>query len=85
MEPTDEMLVLARRRGDISAREALVLRYQRLIFSIPRRFGIGEEQSAEVFSTCLQRLLNRLIAFSSLTRSRPYCIVIVQSWGSQHD
>ena len=49
MEPTDEALVLACRRGDAAAWETLVARYQRLIYSIPRRAGLAEDLAADVF------------------------------------
>lgn len=48
MELSDEALVLACRRGDTSAWEALVSRYQRLAYAIPRRAGLDREQSADV-------------------------------------
>jgi DNA-directed RNA polymerase specialized sigma24 family protein len=48
MELSDEALVLACRRGDTSAWEALVRRYQRLAYAIPRRAGLDREQSADV-------------------------------------
>lgn len=45
----DERLLQACRRGDESAWEALVERYQRLIYAIPRRAGLDKDQAAEVF------------------------------------
>jgi RNA polymerase sigma factor (sigma-70 family) len=48
------------RRGDAAAWEALVLRYRRLIYAIPRRSGLNEEQAADVFQTVFARLLEHL-------------------------
>ena len=48
MEPTDKQLLLACRRGDESAWEVLVNRYQRLMYAIPRRAGLDDDQ-AEIF------------------------------------
>jgi len=60
MEPTDEALVLACRRGDAAAWEALVARYQRLIYSIPRRAGLAEDLAADVFQHVFATLVERL-------------------------
>ena len=56
-EPSDEKLVLACRRGEAAAWEALVLRYQRLIYAIPRRACLSEDQAADVFQTVFARLV----------------------------
>jgi RNA polymerase sigma factor (sigma-70 family) len=48
------------RRGDESAWEALVERYQRLIFTIPRRAGLDEDQAAEVFQEVFKTLFEKL-------------------------
>ncbi len=60
MTLSDEKLVLACREGDESAWEALVNRYQRLIYTIPRRAGLDEDQSAEVFQDVFATLLKKL-------------------------
>lgn len=60
MEPSDEMLVQACRRGDASAWEALIARYQRLVYSIPRRARLDEAQSADVFQHVFAELVNHL-------------------------
>jgi len=60
MEPSDEALVLACRRGDATAWEMLIARYQRLVFSIPRRAGLDAELSAEVFQQVFKILLEQL-------------------------
>jgi RNA polymerase sigma factor (sigma-70 family) len=57
---TDRTLVRACLRGDTRAWETLVHRYERLIYSIPRRCGLGEEDSADVFQTVCVRLLENL-------------------------
>lgn len=60
MEPNDEALVLACRRGDATAWETLVIRYQRLIYSIPRRAGLDEEASADVFQRVFMTLVEKI-------------------------
>jgi RNA polymerase sigma factor (sigma-70 family) len=63
MEPSDESLVLACRNGDAAAWEALVDRYQRLIFALARHAGLNEDQAADVFQrvfTLLFEALNKI-------------------------
>jgi len=60
MNPSDEALVLACRDGDATAWEALVDRYQRLVYSIARHAGLDREQSADVFQHVFARLVERL-------------------------
>jgi RNA polymerase sigma factor (sigma-70 family) len=60
MEPSDEALVLACRRGDAIAWEALVDRYQRLIYSIARHTGLNHEQSADIFQLVFATLVEHL-------------------------
>lgn len=60
MEPSDEALVLACRRGDAAAWVALIARYQRLIYTIARRAGLDEDQSADVFQRVFMTLVEQL-------------------------
>jgi RNA polymerase sigma factor (sigma-70 family) len=60
IEDTDNDLLLACRRGDETAWEALIRRYQRLIYSIPRRSGLDEDQAAEVFQEVFTTLFEKL-------------------------
>ena len=60
MEDNDLQLVLACRRGDQLAWEKLIRRYQRLIFAIPRRAGLDEDQAAEIFQDVFTTLFQKL-------------------------
>jgi RNA polymerase sigma factor (sigma-70 family) len=60
MEPSDETLVLACRRGDESAWEILITRYQRLIYTIPIRAGLDEQLCADVFQRVFTTLIEKL-------------------------
>jgi RNA polymerase sigma factor (sigma-70 family) len=60
MDQTDNELIAACRRGDAEAWQVLVLRYQRLIYTIPIRGGLDEQQAAEVFQTVFARLVENL-------------------------
>jgi RNA polymerase sigma factor (sigma-70 family) len=57
---SDEQLLAACRRGDEGAWEALVLRYQRLIYTIPRRAGLDEDAAAEIFQDVFTTLLESI-------------------------
>ncbi|HYE14266.1 MAG TPA: sigma-70 family RNA polymerase sigma factor [Pyrinomonadaceae bacterium] len=54
---TDEKLLAACIAGEEAAWEALVRRYQRLIYAIPRRAGLDEDAAAEVFQEVFATLL----------------------------
>ncbi len=59
-EATDTALILGCRRGDAAAWEALVLRYQRLVYTVPRRAGLNEEMAAEVFQGVFTKLVEQI-------------------------
>jgi RNA polymerase sigma factor (sigma-70 family) len=59
-ERTDEQLLTACRGGDEGAWEALVLRYQRLVYAVSRRAGLDEDAAAEVFQDVFAALLESL-------------------------
>lgn len=60
MVQSDSTLIAACRRGNAEAWEALVLRYQRLVYSIPSRAGLDEQHAAEVFQFVFTRLFEHL-------------------------
>jgi RNA polymerase sigma factor (sigma-70 family) len=60
MKPTDKQLLLACRRGEESAWEALVNRYQRLMYAIPRRAGLDDDQASDVFQEVFTTLFQKL-------------------------
>src|SRR5215207_2702446 len=60
MEHSDRQLVLACRRGDQLAWEKLIQRYQRLIYTIPLRAGLDEDQAAEIFQEVFTTLFQKL-------------------------
>lgn len=47
-EPTDRDLILACRRGDARAWRRLLDRYERLVFSMPLRYGLSRDDAADV-------------------------------------
>jgi RNA polymerase sigma factor (sigma-70 family) len=60
IQKTDAQLVRACRRGDESAWNELVDRFQRLIFAIPRRAGLNDEQASDVFQEVFTTLLEKI-------------------------
>src|SRR5215510_7198218 len=60
MQPTDRELLIACREGDEASWEILVDRYQRLIYTIPRRAGLNEDQAGDVFQEVFATLLQKL-------------------------
>lgn len=72
MVQDDSTLIAACRQGDANAWETLVMRYQRLIYSIPSRAGLDEQQSAEVFQIVFARLIEHLARLEQPDR--------VQAW-----
>ena len=60
LESSDAELIRACRAGDETAWDKLVERYQRLIFAIPRRAGLGDEQAADIFQEVFLTLFEKL-------------------------
>jgi RNA polymerase sigma factor (sigma-70 family) len=71
-QTSDEGLILACRQGDENAWNVLVNRFQRLIYTIPRRAGLDEDHAAEVFQSTFAKLLENLDRIR-----QPECI---QAW-----
>jgi DNA-directed RNA polymerase specialized sigma24 family protein len=44
----DRDLILDCRNGDLGAWQRLLDRYERLVFSVPRRYGLSREDSADI-------------------------------------
>ena len=74
MERTDEQLLLACRRGDEGAWEALVRRYQRLIYAVPRRAGLDEDAAAEIFQDVFATLVENLDSIEQPSRLQAWLV-----------
>jgi RNA polymerase sigma factor (sigma-70 family) len=57
---TDSELVSLCLKGDAFAWEALIMRYRRLIFSVPVRFGFSPTDAADVFQGVCLKLIEHL-------------------------
>ena len=60
MQPTDKELLIACRHGDERSWNALIDRYQRLVYAIPRRAGLNEDQASEVFQEVFVTLFEKM-------------------------
>jgi RNA polymerase sigma factor (sigma-70 family) len=56
----DTQLIRACRNGDAGAWEQLIRRYRRLIYTIPRRAGLDDDQAADVFQVVFSKLFENL-------------------------
>jgi RNA polymerase sigma factor (sigma-70 family) len=75
MELSDEALILACRRNDQAAWEALIARYQRLIYSIPRRAGLDAQLAADVFQHVFATLVEHLHRIEHPDRIGPWLVI----------
>jgi len=74
--PTDDdaSLVARCRKGDSTAWNALVMRYQRLVYAIVRRMGDDEHAAADVFQTVFSRLLQHLPKLADPSRLQAWIV-----------
>ncbi|QQS32074.1 MAG: sigma-70 family RNA polymerase sigma factor [Acidobacteriota bacterium] len=79
----DADLVARCRRGDQSAWDEIVDKYQRLIYAVPMRAGLSEEQAADVFQEVFLTLFNKIdeIEQPELLRSWIVTTAKFKTWG----
>lgn len=70
-------------KGDQSAWDTLVDRYQRLIYAIPRRAGLSDEQAADVFQEVFLTLLQKIDEIEQPDRIRSWIVTTAKfkTWG----
>jgi RNA polymerase sigma factor (sigma-70 family) len=71
---TDEQLMARCRLGEQAAWSTLVRRFQRLIYTVPRRAGLSAEQAADVFQVCFSRLYEHLDRIDDASRVRAWLV-----------
>jgi RNA polymerase sigma factor (sigma-70 family) len=74
MGQSDEELLRACRRGDEAAWEALVRRYQRLVYAVPRRAGLDEDAAADVFQDVFATLLENVESIEQPSRLHAWLV-----------
>lgn len=67
-QQTDRELLGACLKGNSVAWETLIVRYQRLIYSIPIRMGLSSNDAADVFQSVCVKLLENLSTLRNLER-----------------
>jgi RNA polymerase sigma factor (sigma-70 family) len=70
----DAELIRRCRANDQTAWDELVERYQRLIFAIPRRAGLTEEQSADIFQDVFLTLFEKIDEIAQPDRIRSWMV-----------
>lgn len=70
----DASLVARCRKNDQTAWDELVDRYQRLIFAIPRRAGLSEEQAADVLQDVFLTLFEKIGEIEQPERIRSWIV-----------
>ena len=73
-EPGDAELVAGCLRGEAACWEALVRRYQRLVYAIVRRTGMDQHMAADVFQTVFSRLLEQLARIAEPARLQAWIV-----------
>jgi RNA polymerase sigma factor (sigma-70 family) len=71
---SDDELLQHCRAGRAAAWSTLVRRYQRLVYTVPRRAGLGDEACADVFQTCFARLVEQLPRIADGSRVRAWLV-----------
>src|SRR5689334_13221029 len=74
LDRSDAELVRQCRDGDQKAWDELVARYQRLIYAIPRRAGLTDEQAADVFQEVFLTLFEKLDEIEQPDRIRSWIV-----------
>lgn len=73
-DATDDELLQGCRQGRADAWSTLVRRYQRLVYTVPRRAGLPDEAAADVFQTTFTRLLENLGRIDDASRVRAWLV-----------
>ena len=74
MSQSDRELVHACLSGDSTAWDALVDRYGRLVYSIPRRLGLGDADADDIFQSVMGIVLRRLASLRDENRLSAWLI-----------
>lgn len=81
-EAPDRGLLAACRRGETSAWAAVVDRYERLVFSIPLRYGLSREDAADVTQSTFTALMQGLDGLRDQDRLAAWLATVArrQTW-----
>jgi RNA polymerase sigma factor (sigma-70 family) len=73
-ERSDAELFIECKNGSKKAWEALIRRFQRLIYTIPRRAGLSDDQAADVFQVVFSRAFEKLDSISQPERIQAWLV-----------
>lgn len=73
-DPSDEALMLRCRCGEQAAWATLVQRFQRLVYTVPRRMGLSDADAADVFQHAFSRLFEALPRLDDPGRVRAWLV-----------
>ncbi len=84
LERDDAELIRACRGGDETAWNALVDRYQRLIFTVARRAGLSEQQAADTLQEVFMTLFEKLDEIRQPEKIRSWIVTTAKfkTWGA---
>lgn len=84
LERSDAELIRACRDGSQAAWDDLVGRYQRLIFAIPRRAGLNDEQAADIFQEVFLTLFEKIDEIEQPEKIRSWVVTTAKfkTWGA---
>jgi RNA polymerase sigma factor (sigma-70 family) len=83
LEKSDSDLVRECRAGSQRAWDDLIARYQRLIYAIPRRAGLSEEQASDVFQEVFLTLFEKIDDIEQPDKIRSWIVTTAKfkTWG----
>ncbi|MEW6733771.1 MAG: sigma-70 family RNA polymerase sigma factor [Acidobacteriota bacterium] len=81
-EQSDEELIAACLDRSVYAWETLIERYQSLIYSIPIKYGLGQQDAADIFQNTCVKLVEKLPNLRDHSKFRSWLITMVvrQCW-----
>lgn len=75
---SDRSLIRACRRGDVGAWQRLLDRYERLVFSVPRRYGLSPEDAADITQLTFTILIQSMDSLSEDSNLGAWLIIVAR-------
>lgn len=76
--PSDQALIEACRKGDAKAWQTVLDRYERLVFSIPRQYGLSRDDAADISQLTFTILLQSLHTLEENSRLGPWLATVAR-------
>lgn len=81
---SDAQLITRCRDGQEAAWQTLVQRYQRLIYTVPRRAGLDEHDAADVLQACFEALFQHLHTLNQPERLQAWLVTTARRETLKH-